>query len=159
MSLLTKKRKTIPRIVGGVLAKRGEFPHMLSLQLEGQHFCGAVLIGQEWALTAAHCLDNPITRGFHVVLGEHQLGVEEGEKRIKAKKVLIHEKWNSSLITDDIALIRLEEKVVESQWIRLTSIPDPQIVLKSGLECVASGWGRTGADSESRHSNLILIFI
>lgn len=43
-------------IVGGDDAKRGDNPHMCSLQYEGRHWCGSAIISGEWLLTAAHCL-------------------------------------------------------------------------------------------------------
>ena len=44
------------RIVGGSDATAGQFPYILSMQTTG-HFCGATLISQTWAVTAAHCLE------------------------------------------------------------------------------------------------------
>ncbi|XP_054152828.1 mite allergen Der p 3-like [Oppia nitens] len=44
-------------IIGGTDAKRGDNPHMCSLQVRGSgHSCGASIIGDQWAITAAHCV-------------------------------------------------------------------------------------------------------
>lgn len=43
------------RIVGGKPATIQDFPYQLSLQYYGQHFCGASIITQKFALTAGHC--------------------------------------------------------------------------------------------------------
>uniref|UniRef100_A0A673BRW7 Peptidase S1 domain-containing protein n=1 Tax=Sphaeramia orbicularis TaxID=375764 RepID=A0A673BRW7_9TELE len=45
----------ITRIVGGVTARRGEWPWIGSLQYQKLHRCGTTLIHSKWLLTAAHC--------------------------------------------------------------------------------------------------------
>ena len=48
-----------PFIVGGVEASAGEFPFIVSLQRNGNHFCGGTLIAPDVVLTAGHCSDYP----------------------------------------------------------------------------------------------------
>lgn len=44
------------RIVGGHDVNIEDFPYQLSLQSYGRHICGASIISEQWALTAAHCV-------------------------------------------------------------------------------------------------------
>jgi secreted trypsin-like serine protease len=50
------------RIVGGRLARRQEFPWMVLVGFQfyeddpPRYLCGGSLIGDKWAITAAHCV-------------------------------------------------------------------------------------------------------
>jgi len=43
------------RVVGGTEAEPHSWPWMVSLQYEGNHFCGGSLINSQWVVSAAHC--------------------------------------------------------------------------------------------------------
>ena len=47
----------IARIVGGMEAKRGDYPWQALLQKNGYQFCGGTLIRPQWVLSAAHCVE------------------------------------------------------------------------------------------------------
>lgn len=44
------------RVVGGLEAHEGQFPHQVSLRLQGSHICGGSIIANKFILTAAHCV-------------------------------------------------------------------------------------------------------
>lgn len=45
------------RVVGGVDANIGQFPHQVSLQRsDGSHTCGGSILNERYILTAAHCV-------------------------------------------------------------------------------------------------------
>lgn len=49
------KPKVMGRIYGGRDVEAGQWPWQASLQSQGSHVCGAVLINSSWLLSTAHC--------------------------------------------------------------------------------------------------------
>ena len=52
------------RVIGGEVAKDGEFPWQVSIRdigtLGATHFCGGSIIDKEWILTTAYCCLNAV---------------------------------------------------------------------------------------------------
>lgn len=49
--------KDSQKIVGGQISERNSLPWMVSVQKEGEHYCGGALISDKYVLTAAHCIE------------------------------------------------------------------------------------------------------
>ncbi|XP_015503457.1 chymotrypsin-C [Parus major] len=134
------------RVVGGEDAVAHSWPWQISLQYSSygswRHTCGGTLIAPQWVLTAAHCISNSMT--YRVVLGKQDLSVDDepGSLAVGVEKIIVHEKWNSFLIINDIALIKLAEEVQESDTIRASCLPDAGKILPNNYPCYVTGWGR-----------------
>ncbi|KAM6312931.1 chymotrypsin-C-like [Podargus strigoides] len=134
------------RVVGGEDAVAHSWPWQISLQYSRlgswHHTCGGTLIASNWVLTAAHCISSGMT--YRVVLGKQVLSEEDepGSLAVGVEKIIVHEKWNSFLITNDIALIKLAQEVEESETIQAACLPPAGLVLENNYPCYVTGWGR-----------------
>ncbi|XP_066493083.1 chymotrypsin-C-like [Tiliqua scincoides] len=135
----------VSRVVGGEDAKPHSWPWQVSLQYDKNgvwaHTCGGTLIASNWVLTAAHCISS--SRKYRVFLGKQNLIEEEaGSVAVAVEKLIVHEKWNSFLIINDIALIKLAEHVEFSDTIQPSCLPPAGTVLAQNYPCYVTGWGR-----------------
>uniref|UniRef100_A0A8C9QUW2 Peptidase S1 domain-containing protein n=1 Tax=Spermophilus dauricus TaxID=99837 RepID=A0A8C9QUW2_SPEDA len=133
------------RVVGGDNAVPHSWPWQISLQYlkddTWRHTCGGTLISSNFVLTAAHCISNTLT--YRVALGKHDLTVdEEGSLFVGVDTIYVHEKWNSFLVRNDIALIKLAEPVELSDTIQVACLPEKDSVLPQDYSCFVTGWGR-----------------
>lgn len=136
IALMTKyKNSTQPefvdfRIVGGnAVANSRRFPWMVSLQNNGKHFCGAMLIHPSWILTAKHCLK--VTPNPLVMIGGLDLNNTTEFIMRKIAKSVEHPDL-------DVALIQLEQPVTDRTPIKVNNNPN----INPGLNTEAIGWGR-----------------
>uniref|UniRef100_A0A8B9ZEI8 Peptidase S1 domain-containing protein n=1 Tax=Anas platyrhynchos TaxID=8839 RepID=A0A8B9ZEI8_ANAPL len=133
------------RVVGGEDAVAHSWPWQVSLQYSRNggwsHTCGGTLIAPSWVLTAAHCYSSSLT--YRVVLGEYDLTVEDDSAVVaEVEDFIVHENWNSYLIVNDIALIKLKEPVQESESIQAACLPPSGLELPNDYPCEITGWGR-----------------
>ena len=62
------------RIIGGSVAKLGQWPWQLSLHFGGSHICGGILVSPDFVVTAAHCFPRSVTRGQQCSVPNGSLG-------------------------------------------------------------------------------------
>uniref|UniRef100_A0A8C7CBA8 Peptidase S1 domain-containing protein n=1 Tax=Oncorhynchus kisutch TaxID=8019 RepID=A0A8C7CBA8_ONCKI len=129
------------RIVGGLTARRGEWPWIGSLQYQRLHRCGATLIHSKWLLTAAHCFkgnSNPVA--WSVSLGS-VLRSGVGALVIPIQRIILHPGFNSTNMDYDVALLEMAVPAPRSYTIQLVCLPSPVHSFLKNTECYITGWG------------------
>jgi trypsin len=132
------------RIIGGHKVDKGRFEYMVTLVDEfGSHFCGGVLIGREYVLSAAHCAGRATT----VEIGRHDLtSVDEVYDVITIDNEMIHPDYNDVTLENDIMVIKLQS---ESEIGAIVSLDDGSQEISEGLIVSPLGWGITESGTSS----------
>ena len=131
-------KKFQTRIVGGVEANPGEFPYIVSFQVNGfGHFCGGSLIDKDWVLTAAHCVSGD--KEATVVLGLHSQKDSSKAETIKSSRIIVHPSYNAEKHDYDFALVQLSQRSSHAP-IGLNRTPLDKL---NGSMSTTAGWGNT----------------
>ncbi|XP_015999395.2 plasma kallikrein isoform X1 [Rousettus aegyptiacus] len=145
--------KTSTRIVGGTNSSWGEWPWQVSLQVKltaQKHVCGGSIIKKQWILTAAHCFDgllfSDIWRIYGGVLNLSEITKETPFSQIK--EIIIHQNYNISETTHDIALIKLEAPLNYTEFQKPICLPSKDDTNTIYNNCWITGWGFTKEKGE-----------
>jgi len=102
------------KIINGVEAPEGRLPWQVSLfSVAYGHFCGGTLIGDDWVVTAAHCITyrDEINPEFRVLEKTNSL-LTGGDVR-EVVKVIKHAGYDNDSKVNDIALLKLAPRSEE----------------------------------------------
>jgi len=158
------------RIVGGQTAQPHQFPYQVSLRsATNSHFCGASIVAENWVLTAAHCTINRSTANTISVVNAHHFSADGTP--YATQRIVNHEGYDSSVLTNDIALVQTVQNILFSDTVQPIAISHDFI--GAGVQVRVSGWGRlvyngdlpqylqymdvvtlSNGDCRSRHPNL-----
>ncbi|XP_061774292.1 granzyme B(G,H)-like [Nerophis ophidion] len=132
-------------IVGGKVSKPHSKPYMASLQVQGEHVCGGILIREDFVLTAGHCkVDQTMT----VVLGAHDITKKEkSQQHIQVAEYHPHPKYRGKY-QYDIMLLKLKPKATLNRYVKPMGLPKKAGKTPANIRCMVAGWGQTSKKSK-----------
>lgn len=139
------------RIVGGIEARPGSHPWIVSLQQYGSHFCGGSLINtgsatqSDIVVTAAHCVYDG-TSSLTASAGSHKLSkyfAAEGEQKVTAGTTKYHTLYNPETTENDIAIVVLDKPINFTNTIQPICLPPKNSDVAEKTEATVAGWGLT----------------
>ncbi|XP_036286122.1 serine protease 46 [Pipistrellus kuhlii] len=128
------------KMVKGKLVEAGKWPWQVSILFMGMYICSGSVIHHLWVLTAAHCLERSLDASkYSVMVGAQHLSANDTQ--LPLARLVIHENFKS-LISDDIALLKLKDPILWSPMVQPICLPTTKLVPEVGSSCWAIVWGR-----------------
>nr|CAH7761024.1 unnamed protein product [Callosobruchus chinensis] len=137
------------RVVKGGAARKGDYPWQAAIRAKYRdktaHWCGAVILGRKWVLTAAHCLQGYPKGSYIIAAGDYNIDEEEGTEQLRyIEEYFIHEQYRKGghKMNNDIALVKLKGGGFEfTDDVQAICLPDTDVDYESDLNCTISGYG------------------
>lgn len=112
-----------------------------------QHICGAFLITDRWALTAAHCVFGIDQYDLSILFGSISRTNDDKNITYAIEEKFVHHLYNNDTSENDIALLKIWTIVEMTPFIAPAQLGKE--IVGGGVEVVVSGWGRMSQNGPS----------
>uniref|UniRef100_A0A1Y1M969 Peptidase S1 domain-containing protein n=1 Tax=Photinus pyralis TaxID=7054 RepID=A0A1Y1M969_PHOPY len=142
-------------------AREGEFPWTVQLKYEGKspYRCVGSLINDRYVLTSAVCVTTKNQLPTGALLGVHVLGEGEHSEEFGIERLIPYESFRtgSNNFDDDIALIKLNDTVKYSDYIKPICLPAKgESLVQPEDKVIMTGWGRDVDNQEVKTKKVVI---
>uniref|UniRef100_A0A182MKM9 Peptidase S1 domain-containing protein n=1 Tax=Anopheles culicifacies TaxID=139723 RepID=A0A182MKM9_9DIPT len=138
LAIGNSKPRATGRIVGGNDVNISDFPYQLSLQNNNYHICGASVVANRLALTAAHCCIGSSVSDLTIRGGS--TSHEDGGEVFFVSRVFIHPDYDDANLNFDVCIVRVIGSFMGKPNIAIIQ-PTNSGVIPTGVQGIVSGWG------------------
>nr|XP_017014647.2 trypsin delta-like [Drosophila takahashii] len=126
------------RIIGGSKVAITEVPWQVSLQYNGQHFCGGSIYSETIIITAAHCVEDKMTLPLDIRAGSSDY--QNGGTLVQVEAIRYHAEYKR--LANDVAVLKLRYPLTFSDAIQPISLAEKNPA--EGSVALTTGWGSVG---------------
>ncbi len=133
------------KIIGGQDAEFAEHPWQVALLVSWiadtpkAQFCGGSVIGPDWVLTAAHCVNGNKPHDVHVLSGTADLA--SGGHRQNVEAIFVHKDYDPSTHDNDVALLKIDGALQGGRSVALAAAAIETRLAVPGGTAMVTGWG------------------
>ncbi|XP_071451579.1 trypsin-1-like [Hetaerina americana] len=129
------------RIVGGDTAKIEDYPYQLVLRRNDYFECGASILSENYAVTAAHCTDGASAEELSVRAGSSF--VDSDGTIHQVTRIHQHPGFDINVLDGDISLLEVNPPFTLGSGVQPIALPDSDMKVPVGSSADVSGWGTT----------------
>ncbi|XP_046866351.1 inactive serine protease scarface [Drosophila willistoni] len=141
----TRNKRTKPTGIKDLDANFAEIPWQAMILRESSKtlLCGGAIIGDEFVLSTASCLNGVPVGDVRIKAGEWELGSTNEPlpfQLVGAQTIDLHPAYDPATNANDMAIIRLQKRFEFATHIQPICISDEDP--KPSEQCVTTGWGK-----------------